>query len=87
MTQDVPWRDSHRMRLHRFASNDSDEQVQVLAPDLDSSHLGMRTEKMSTSKMSAFYFDMKLAGGPLQCSEDDGTCEDIRCVDALEQVD
>jgi beta-1,2-xylosyltransferase len=81
MTRDTPWRDAHRIRLHRFAANDSEELNSVLAADLESSGpLGIRSENMTTAKLTDFYFDMKLAGGPIQCSNDDGTCDDIRCV-------
>jgi len=39
--------------------------------------LGMASEEASTREAMDFFFDMKLAGAPLQCSDDDGTCTDM----------
>ena len=34
-------------------------------------------EETPVNEALDFFFDMKLAGGPIQCSEDDGTCEEM----------
>lgn len=34
MTKDLPWRNSHRVRLHTFANNRSEGMVQYMVPDL-----------------------------------------------------
>ncbi|WVF69132.1 hypothetical protein IAT40_003906 [Kwoniella sp. CBS 6097] len=35
-------------------------------------------EELSTDEAMRFYYDMKLSGSPIQCSEEDGTCDDMR---------
>ncbi|WVQ96630.1 hypothetical protein IAU59_003735 [Kwoniella sp. CBS 9459] len=35
-------------------------------------------EELSTDEAMSFYYDMKLSGSPIQCSEEDGTCNDMR---------
>ncbi|EIW73449.1 hypothetical protein TREMEDRAFT_42362 [Tremella mesenterica DSM 1558] len=94
MTTDVPWRNSHRIRLHHFANNQSLSPITYLVPDLglDEHHqhhhhhreqgtgleLGSKFETSLTNTSTDFFFDMKLAGEPIQCSEEDGTCEDMK---------
>ncbi len=34
MTQDLPWRDAHRIRLHHFANSHSHNPMAFLVPDL-----------------------------------------------------
>ena len=85
MTRDLPWRDAHRVRLHHFANNASQDMTTIMVPDFatqtEDRHgeplLGFRPEEVSTTEMADFFFDMKLAGEPLQCSEEDGTCADM----------
>ena len=94
MTQDLPWRNAHRIRLHNFANNHSLEPISFLAPHLSnadtqqeanaevhspdkSGALRMTNEEATTREAMEFFFDMKLSGAPLQCSEDDGTCSDM----------
>ncbi|ORX37296.1 glycosyl transferase family 90-domain-containing protein [Kockovaella imperatae] len=83
MTSDLPWRDSHRVRLHHHANNKSSAPAEVMVPHLGSNpydglELGQTQEVLSVKKMNDFFFDMKLAGRPLQCMEDDGTCADMQ---------
>jgi len=33
MTKDIPWRDSHRIRLHRFANNNTEDPFEYIVPD------------------------------------------------------
>lgn len=35
----------------------------------------MRKETGTVKDIAEFFYDMKLAGAPLQCDETDGTCE------------
>jgi hypothetical protein len=37
--------------------------------------LKMRKETGTVKDIAEFFYDMKLAGSPLQCDEGDGTCE------------
>ncbi|KAL1408186.1 hypothetical protein Q8F55_004991 [Vanrija albida] len=98
MTRDVPWRQSHRVRLHHFANNHSLALTSFMVPDLGEGHgdkgdahanghygqlrqdvppLGYRTENGTTWGVGNYFFDMALAGGAIQCDEDDGTCDDM----------
>ena len=52
--------------------------VQQDPPNIDlSGPLGAKEERVKTRDAMEFYYDMKLAGTPLQCSDDDGTCMDM----------
>jgi hypothetical protein len=77
MHKDVKWRDSHRWRLHLFANNMTGER-EVLVPRLNASTVGLGTETMAAEEAAKWFFDMRLAGGPIQCDEDDGTCDDMQ---------
>jgi beta-1,2-xylosyltransferase len=93
MTKDLPWRDAHRIRLHHFANNRSLSPTSYIVPDLGQGldpnatavqrhtpleeSLSFGKEEMLTKVANNFFFDMKLAGDPIQCSEEDGTCEDM----------
>lgn len=81
MSKDVDWRNSHRWRLHLFANNASEEETEVLVPQLRNGtdgKLGMATESMPAGQAANWFFDMHLTGGPLQCNEDDGTCDEMK---------
>ncbi|WVR06467.1 hypothetical protein IAU60_003498 [Kwoniella sp. DSM 27419] len=45
--------------------------------DPDNELLSLHGE-LPTDEAMDFYFDMKLAGEPIQCSEEDGTCDEMR---------
>lgn len=91
MTRDLDWRNAHRIRLHKFANNPSSGTTQFLVPDLGQDGegysfppwtgankvLGTAQEEAEMSDVAEFYYDMKLAGGPIQCSDGDGTCSDM----------
>jgi beta-1,2-xylosyltransferase len=86
MTRDVDWRSSHRVRLHHFANNQSDATTSFLVPnlgqdiegdELDTGLLSATHETAPANEIANFYYDMSLAGGPLQCSDGDGTCGDL----------
>lgn len=34
-------------------------------------------EETLTDRAMEFFYDIKLAGGPIQCSQDDGTCQNM----------
>ena len=98
MTQDLDWRNAHRIRLHHFANNKSEEPFNFLAPDLSTPSANMaqgngqkplsavqertemKEETISTEQANRFFYDMALAGEPIQCLEEDGTCEALRSV-------
>lgn len=63
----------HRSQLYGEDAED-DELVGV---DLNAP-LHTVKETMNTKIVSSFFFDMKLAGQPIQCSEGDGTCDQMR---------
>ncbi|BEI92004.1 uncharacterized protein CcaverHIS019_0408240 [Cutaneotrichosporon cavernicola] len=66
-----PWQKSQRERLHTFANNMSDITVPVLVDsDGDAKTAHFRVKDMSTK-----WFDIGLAGGPVQCNDKDGSCE------------
>ena len=50
--------------------------------DLDAA-LSFRKEEVLTRVAKNFFFDMKLAGEPLQCKETDGTCDELEWVSSL----
>lgn len=79
MDKQTPWIKAHRFRLHRFAQNQSAEMLSFNVPDIgsDSGPLKMRKEEGTVRDIAQFFYDMKLAGSPLQCNETDGTCEDM----------
>lgn len=97
MTAELDWRNSHRIRLHHFANDNSTEEFSYLAPDFDvgPGDLGnegraqrpmsggherteMRRETMTRETASRFFYDVALAGEPIQCAEEDGSCDDLR---------
>lgn len=96
MTKDLDWRNAHRIRLHHFANNRSEEPITFFAPDSIPSpehvqeqngqkpmragqeRTEMREETISTEQASRFFFDIALAGEPIQCLEEDGTCEALK---------
>lgn len=43
----------------------------------------MKWETVSTEQASRFFYDMALAGEPIQCVEEDGTCDQMRCAALL----
>jgi beta-1,2-xylosyltransferase len=79
MDQDTPWRKSHRFRLHDYAGNQSDARVSFVVPDIgtEGGPLRLRRETGAARDISEFFYDMKLAGEPLQCNSTDGTCDEI----------
>ncbi|TXT13364.1 hypothetical protein VHUM_00731 [Vanrija humicola] len=76
MTRDVPWRQSHRVRLHHFANNHSRALTSFMLRH-DVLPLGYATENGTTARVGDYFFDMALAGQPIQCDEEDGTCDDM----------
>jgi hypothetical protein len=106
MSDDLDWRNAHRIRLHHFANNHSEVPVTFITPDFTppvpgdimpdgmeqqeqkplgaiQERLEMRTQTLPTEEINRFYFDMALAGEPIQCLEEDGTCEALRYVMTL----
>jgi beta-1,2-xylosyltransferase len=93
MTHDLPWRQSHRVRLHHYANNLTNTPMEYMVPNLvtdgteegvegnlkaeKTSPLGFETEEVDQGEARDFFFDMKLAGEPIQCSDEDGTCDNL----------
>ena len=74
MTEDLPWRNAHRVRLHQFANNHSLSLMSIMTTDFrhdgrddewqsndTSGALGSRNEEVLTREAMHFFFDMKLA--------------------------
>ncbi|ODO03427.1 hypothetical protein L198_02274 [Cryptococcus wingfieldii CBS 7118] len=64
-----PWRSSQRERLHFFSTNTSGS-VDLLLPNLAS-------RSVPRQDVLDAWFDVGLSGGPVQCSEEDGSCADM----------
>jgi hypothetical protein len=62
----LPWRKSHRIRLHEYANNASDASTSILAPVVGTD-VGIQSEDSTVAKANSFFFDMGLAGDPIQC--------------------
>ncbi|KAL7423911.1 hypothetical protein Q5752_001496 [Cryptotrichosporon argae] len=69
----LPWRQSQRERLHFFANNNSDAEVDVLVDR--NGKLGL--EPWSRATLNEAWMDIGLAGQPTQCSRSDGSCDDM----------
>lgn len=72
-----PWRDSHRTRLMDFASDRVEGEARVLGPP---GLMGGRTIAQSSmvqdgAEANDHYFDVAFVDGPIQCIEEDGSCE------------
>jgi hypothetical protein len=82
MDEKTPWRKAHRFRLHLFAQNQSDAPLSFFMPDMsrEGGPLKMRKEQGTVKDIAEFFYDMKLAGNPLQCNDTDGTCETMAYV-------
>lgn len=96
MSADLDWRNAHRIRLHHFANNNSEESLTFLSPELHTSPIAltgengqkpmsaaqertdMKEETITTEQANRFFYDIALAGEPIQCLEEDGTCEALR---------
>ncbi|KAL1405284.1 hypothetical protein Q8F55_008911 [Vanrija albida] len=72
--KNMPWRQSQRQRLHYFANN----KTEGSAPIIVGRSSGPVVEEYPVKQMVAEWFDIGLAGKPHQCSDDDGTCEEVR---------
>lgn len=75
MSSDVDWRDSHRIRLHEWANSNASTPTEVILPVIDESVGYEVTTK--PARMLEQRYDVKLAQKPIQCHEDDGTCDEL----------
>lgn len=87
MDETVDWRGSHRVRLHHYANGASDGDVDITVPRIEKHNqvVGVK-ENMSGEAAANFFLDVKLAGKPIQCDERDGTCTDMRLVEAMQSI-
>ncbi|WRT67118.1 uncharacterized protein IL334_004084 [Kwoniella shivajii] len=71
-SRQTPWRQSQRERLHFFSHNvsSSNEMTSVILPNNELEEY--RKEELDN------WLDIGLSGVPLQCHEEDGSCEDMR---------
>ncbi|ODO05163.1 hypothetical protein L198_01851 [Cryptococcus wingfieldii CBS 7118] len=53
-------------------------QEQHLEEQIDEGPLHFIEEEIPTDEAMEFFYDIKLAGDPIQCDSDDGTCDDLR---------
>ncbi|WVQ73253.1 hypothetical protein IAR50_002821 [Cryptococcus sp. DSM 104548] len=53
-------------------------QEQHLEDEIDEGPLHFIEEELPTDEAMEFFYDIKLAGDPIQCDTDDGTCDDMR---------
>ncbi|KAG8902063.1 F-actin-capping protein subunit alpha [Tulasnella sp. 403] len=72
-----PWRNSHRIRLHNLANNATlgDDDVGLLTED-PSGRLSCKTYRRK--ELNDAYLDTGLIGPVMQCTEDDGTCDEMK---------
>lgn len=69
------WRHSHRERLHHLANDKTGASQHVLRP-VNGTGLAV-TETHSLKTLGEYYMNAKLAGGPWQCDQGDGTCDEM----------
>ncbi|KAG8893491.1 F-actin-capping protein subunit alpha [Tulasnella sp. 403] len=72
----LPWQTSHRIRLHNIANNEtfSNDVVNLLVED---SKRRVSRKKYSRKVLNSAYLDTGLISPPIQCAEEDGTCDAI----------
>ncbi|RXK36431.1 hypothetical protein M231_06275 [Tremella mesenterica] len=69
----IPWRGSQRERLHFLAHNNSE----ATAPILVKRDGRWVTESYPVQEMNEAWLDVGLSDGPTQCSEEDGSCDEL----------
>lgn len=72
----IVWRQAQRVRLNLLTNDRSDAIRRVLTTGADNQTLTAYEE--SLDQLNKRYFDIKFAGGPVSCSQDDGTCERMK---------
>lgn len=70
------WRQSHRERLHVLANDRTGSEEEVMIPV--SSTGQAKYERHSRKALGEYYTNVKLAQGPWQCDEGDGTCAEMQ---------
>lgn len=80
-TQGTAWRNSHRSRLVRLANKaDDDESVSLLPPPKSLRGMGLEkgVKEVPWIVTNGHYMDVGFVSEPLQCSVEDGTCDELR---------
>ncbi|KLT40707.1 Cap3p [Cutaneotrichosporon oleaginosum] len=70
------WRQNHRERLHFLANDRTGGEVDVMVPV--GSTGTAKYERHSLKALGDYYTNAKLAHGPWQCDEGDGTCAEMQ---------
>lgn len=70
------WRTSHRERLHHLA-NDRTGGSQTILKAVGKTGMA-KSETYTLKQLGDYYMNAKLAGGPWQCDQGDGTCDEMR---------
>lgn len=73
-----PWRESHRVRLLNLGDPEVTSRVSVLSPPgLMRGTISQSARVQDTQRTNSRLFNMAFVGHPIQCDEEDGTCDDI----------
>ncbi|OCF30440.1 hypothetical protein I316_07927 [Kwoniella heveanensis BCC8398] len=75
--QEVEPEEDIERHLLRKSKTETESPVEERYVSPDDALLALK-EELSTDQAMDFYYDMKLSGSPIQCSEEDGTCDDMR---------
>ncbi|KAK1922899.1 glycosyl transferase family 90-domain-containing protein [Papiliotrema laurentii] len=76
---DFNWRNSHRVRLHRMThEKEGSKEIYVKSRRTG----GWELQRWETKTINEAYTDVGLTDGPMQCSKEDGTCQEMQ-----EQID
>ncbi|WVF68121.1 hypothetical protein IAT40_002884 [Kwoniella sp. CBS 6097] len=85
---DTPWRGSHRTRLLKLTNiqveqddgdNEAREEVQILPPPrgMKSRTVEKSLQSLKLTDLNNRFMDLAFTGVPIQCSIDDGTCDEL----------
>lgn len=74
----TPWKGTHRIRLVGMGANYTGVTTVLAPPDaMQGKNVRDAATATASSDLTARYMDMGFVNIPLQCDEDDGTCEEI----------
>lgn len=65
-----------RLATTQKGQHDDEEEEEKLQVEMGPS-LAFKHEEVKRKVASHFFLDAKLSGGPIQCSEEDGTCDEM----------
>lgn len=70
------WRQNHRERLHFLANDRTGNEAELMVPVTTTGTA--KYERHGLKALGEYYTNVKLAQGPWQCDEGDGTCGEMR---------